>query len=80
MVIMPTISISLHTVFVEKVMRCVLSVSEIIHIFIRISATLPFILSTSSGVLLNRFSQDMTLIGQQLPMVLFQTLYSMIFL
>lgn len=60
MSVMPTVSMSLHDVFVEKVM----------------SATLSFITSTNSGVLLNRFSQDMTLIGQELPTALYGTVCS----
>lgn len=37
-------------------------------------ATLPFLTSTSNGGLLNRFSQDMTILGQELPVAVHDTL------
>lgn len=52
-------STAIHQMFVDKVM----------------SATLPFITSTNSGALLNKFSQDMTLIGQQMPNELGMVIY-----
>lgn len=39
-------------------------------------ATLPFLTATSNGSLLNRFSQDMSILGQELPMALSNTIYS----
>lgn len=35
-----------------------------------LTATLPYLTSTSNGVMLNRFSQDMTLLGQNMPLAL----------
>lgn len=61
--IIPKISANLHNVFLEKVM----------------SATLPFLTSTNNGILLNRFSQDMTLLGQTVPMRVYQFVYSLFF-
>lgn len=39
-------------------------------------ATLPFLTATSNGALLNRFSQDMSILGQELPLALSSTIYS----
>ncbi|KAH6657974.1 putative ABC multidrug transporter [Truncatella angustata] len=50
----PTSAEKLHRILLEKVMR----------------ATLGFLSSTDSGSLLNRFSQDMSIINQTLPMVM----------
>jgi hypothetical protein len=44
------------------------------------SATFGFLASTDSGTLLNRFSQDMSLIGQALPMVLLNFVMSKVVL
>lgn len=52
-------SISIHQVFVNTVMK----------------ATLPFITSTNNGALLNKFSQDMSLVSQQLPAQLYYVIY-----
>lgn len=79
MVMMPLISTSLHSVFVNKVMRFVdILQAKPVHsigILTCSSATLPYVTSTSSGVLLNRFSQDMTLIGQELAINMFGAVY-----
>lgn len=52
-------SCALHERFIEKVM----------------SMTLPFVTSTNTGALLNKVCQDMTLIGQQMPVELLMVLY-----
>lgn len=52
-------STTIHQRFVDKIM----------------TATLPFITSTNTGALLNKFSQDMTLIAQQMPNQLLIVLY-----
>lgn len=52
-------SSQIHEAFVNTVMR----------------ATLPFITSTSNGALLNKFSQDMSLVAQQMPTELFWVIY-----
>lgn len=44
------------------------------------SATFGFLASTDSGTLLNRFSQDMSLVGQALPMVLLNFVMSKVLL
>lgn len=62
-VIVPIMSSSLHRKFIDKVM----------------AAKLPFITSTSNGALLNRFSQDMTLLGQEMPLALWGVVYTFSF-
>lgn len=52
-------SSSIHEAFVNTVM----------------GATLPFITSTNNGALLNKFSQDMSLVTQQLPSELYYVIY-----
>lgn len=52
-------STSIHQRFVDKVM----------------AATLPFVTSANTGALLNKFSQDMTLVAQQMPNQLLLVIY-----
>ncbi|KHN95178.1 ABC transporter, transmembrane domain, type 1 [Metarhizium album ARSEF 1941] len=57
--IVPSSSENLHRVLLDKVM----------------GSTLSFLSSTSNGSLLNLFSQDMSLISQELPLAFFRLLY-----
>lgn len=50
---------AIHQRFVDKVM----------------SATLPFITATNTGAILNKFCQDMTLVGQLMPQELMTVIY-----
>lgn len=50
----PKIALKTHSTFANAVL----------------TATLPYLTSTSNGVMLNRFSQDMTLLGQSMPQAL----------
>lgn len=60
MKIIPRIAQSMHDLFLGAVLQ----------------ATLPFLTSTKNGTLINRFSQDMTLLSQDMPMSLFRLLYT----
>lgn len=64
LIIAPIIASSLHRRFIEAVM----------------AAKLTFITATSNGGLLNRFSQDMTLISQELPSAFVGAVYSFSFM
>lgn len=50
----------MHSLYITAVMR----------------ATLPFLTSTNNGALLNRFTQDMTLLAQQMPAAFYRVAYS----
>lgn len=57
-VIVPKISLYTHAKFSKTVMK----------------ATLQFLMSTSNGAIVNRSSQDMTLLGQEMPQALYGAL------
>ncbi|TQS33505.1 hypothetical protein Golomagni_06148, partial [Golovinomyces magnicellulatus] len=58
--IIPKMAVALHDIFIDTVM----------------SATLAFMTETNNGVLLNRASQDMTVVAQELPMALYRFVYT----
>ncbi|KAH8198816.1 hypothetical protein TruAng_007039 [Truncatella angustata] len=66
----PTSAEKLHRILLEKVMRQVSMQNRHEFLLNSHSATLGFLSSTDSGSLLNRFSQDMSIINQTLPMVM----------